>query len=101
MGRSPAGQNATGESDIRFWYDHIQAQQNNVLKPRLEKLIRYLFLEQGHTEPEQWSIQFNPLFLKTDMEEANLYKATAEGDAIYIQNGVLAPAEVAVSTVRR
>jgi phage-related protein (TIGR01555 family) len=97
MGRSPAGQNATGESDIRFWYDKVQADQNNVLKPRLEKLIRYLFREDGGKEPEEWSIQFNPLFQKTDKEEAELYKLTAEGDAIYIAHSVLDPNEVAIS----
>jgi phage-related protein (TIGR01555 family) len=97
MGRSPAGLNATGESDLRSWYDQVQAEQNNDLKPRLEKLIRYLFLEGGGKEPGQWSIQFNPLFQKTDKEEAELYKLTADGDAVYIQNGVLDPNEVAIS----
>ena len=41
MGRSPAGQNATGESDIRMWYDSIRSGQRAGLRPRLEKLIRY------------------------------------------------------------
>jgi phage-related protein (TIGR01555 family) len=97
MGRSPAGMNATGESDIRFWYDAVQAEQNNSLKPRLEKLIRYLFLEGGQEEPDEWSIKSNPLFQKTDKEEAELYKTTAEADAVYIDRGVLDPEEVAVA----
>ncbi len=97
MGRSPAGMNATGESDLRFWYDKVQADQNNVLKPRLEKLIRYLFLEDGGKEPEEWSIQFNPLFQMTEKEKQDIYKGTAEADAVYIDRNVLDPSEVAVS----
>jgi phage-related protein (TIGR01555 family) len=97
MGRSPAGMNATGESDIRFWYDKVQADQVNTLGPQLEKLIRYLFLEDGGAEPEEWSINFRPLFQMTEKEKQELYKGTAEGDAIYIAQGVLEPEEVAIS----
>jgi phage-related protein (TIGR01555 family) len=97
MGRSPAGMNATGESDIRLWYDKVRSDQNNMLKPRLEKLIRYLFLEDGAKEPEEWSITFNPLFQLTEKEKSELYKSTAEADAVYINANVLDPVEVAVS----
>jgi phage-related protein (TIGR01555 family) len=97
MGRSPAGMNATGESDIRLWYDKVRSDQNNMLKPRLEKLIRYLFLEDGGKEPEEWSITFNPLFQLTEKEKSELYKSTAEADAVYINANVLDPVEVAVS----
>jgi phage-related protein (TIGR01555 family) len=97
MGRSPSGLNATGESDIRFWYDSVQADQNTELKPRLEKLVQYLFTEGGNKAPDEWSIQFNPLFQMTEKEKQEIYKGTAEADAIYVDRGVLDPNEVAVS----
>jgi phage-related protein (TIGR01555 family) len=97
MGRSPAGMNATGESDLRFWYDKVQADQNNALTPRLEKLIRYLFVEGGNKESDEWSINFNPLFQMTEKEKQEIYKGTAESDAVYIDRGVLDPNEVAVT----
>lgn len=83
MGRSPAGMNATGESDVRFYYDHVKSDQRNSLKPQLEKLVKYCFLATGG-EPETWSINFKPLFESTPQEVADLYKATAEGDTAYI-----------------
>lgn len=91
MGRSPAGQNATGEADVRFYYDKIRSRQRNELAPIVKKLLRYIFKskELGAKEPDSWSLAFNPLQEPTAEEEGQLYKATAEGDAIYIQNQVV------------
>lgn len=93
MGRSPAGQNATGESDIRFWYDSIRSAQRVILRPRLERLIRILFQTVGE-EPETWSIEFDPLWEMTDKEQSDVYKTNAEADQIYILNGVVAPGDI-------
>lgn len=101
MGMSPAGLNATGESDIRFFYDQIRAEQHKHLKPRLEDLIELVFLDKsGPTngnEPENWSITFNPLWQLSDTEQATVRKTQAETDAIYITNDVITPDEVGTS----
>jgi phage-related protein (TIGR01555 family) len=39
FGRAPAGMNATGESDLRTWYDTVDTWRERVLKPRAEQLI--------------------------------------------------------------
>lgn len=39
FGRSPAGMNATGESDMRLWYDSVDTWRELVLKPRAERLM--------------------------------------------------------------
>jgi phage-related protein (TIGR01555 family) len=104
MGRSPAGQNATGESDFRWFYDTVRTSQENELKPQLERLVRILMLAtDGPTkgkEPEGWSIKFAPLWQNTPSEQAELEKKTAEKDAIYINAQVLLPEEVALSRYR-
>jgi len=104
MGQSPAGMNATGESDFRWFYDTIQAAQRNDLKPELERLIRLLFLAQdgptGGKEPESWEIVFHPLWQPTPVEQAALEKATAEKDKIYLETDVITPEEVALSRFR-
>lgn len=38
FGRSPAGMNATGESDIRMWLDQIRSMQENELGPKIKRL---------------------------------------------------------------
>lgn len=101
MGQAPAGLNATGDSDIRFFYDRVKARQNKVLKPALERLFRLMMLaKEGPcegVEPEQWSIKFNPLWQQTDKEQADTRLAVANTDKIYIDAGVLTPEEVAAS----
>jgi len=104
MGQSPAGMNATGDSDFRWFYDSIATAQENELKPQLEKLVRIMMLaKDGPThgeEPDVWAIKFAPLWQPTPVEQAELEKKHAESDAIYIDRGVLLPEEVALSRYR-
>lgn len=44
FGRSAAGLNATGDNDVRNFYDMVKQEQENKLKPVLEKLTRYIML---------------------------------------------------------
>ncbi len=101
FGQSPAGQNATGESDISFFYDQISANQETSLRPKLERLIRLLLLSKdGPTngvEPEDWSFVFNALFQLTELEQATLRKTQAETDKTYIDSGVLDEDEITFS----
>lgn len=101
MGQSPSGLNATGDADIRFFYDSIKAQQEQNLRPRLNRIVELLFLAaegptRGH-EPDNWSIEFNPLWQLDEKDMGTLRKTQAEADQIYIMNGVLTPEEVASS----
>jgi phage-related protein (TIGR01555 family) len=91
MGRSPAGENATGEADVRFYYDTIRSSQRNDFRPKVEKLIEYIWASEGLTEPETWAIEFRPLQEPSAKEESALYKETAEADALYITHQVLDP----------
>jgi uncharacterized protein len=101
FGRAPAGLNATGESDIRNYYDMIKNKQECNLRPVLEKLIQLIFLSKDGffkgEEPQDWKLKFIPLWQNTDQEEADIRRTVAETDAIYIDRGVLDPDEVAVS----
>lgn len=100
MGQSPSGMNATGESDIRFFYDRVAAAQE-ALQPAIERIV-YLLLRSiaGPTqgkEPETWSIEFHPLYQESNKERSEARKAQAETDKIYIEAGVASPEEIAVS----
>ncbi len=100
FGRSPAGMNATGESDLQGWYDTIATEQETELRPELERLIRLIFTaKKGPTngvEPT-WELKFNPLWEMTEKERAELRKVTADTDAVYISAQVVLPEEVALS----
>lgn len=105
MGRSPAGMNATGESDVRGWYDAVAAERNAILKPRVEYLVRVLLrAKNGPTkgaEPSGWKATFPPLWQPTQTELADLRGKVATQDATYIEKGVLTAEEVAVNRFRK
>jgi phage-related protein (TIGR01555 family) len=91
FGQAPAGLNATGDADIRFYYDHLKNRQTRQLKPALERLVRMLM--QGR-EPAQWSIMFRPLWQLTEGEQATAHLAQANADKVYLDARVLSPEEV-------
>lgn len=101
FGVSPAGLNATGESDRISWYDRIASMQESELREPLEYLTRLIFLaKDGPTkgvEPQNWSVCFKPLLQLTELEQATLRKTQADVDNIYIQASVVTPEEIAAS----
>lgn len=100
MGRSPAGMNATGESDTRGWYDLLSEEQR-AATPQVERLVQLALLAKdgplGGKEPKVWSVEWQSLWQPSDAEIATARKAQAETDKIYIENQVLSPEEVAVN----
>lgn len=101
MGRSPAGLNATGESDIRLFYDRVGVYQRLTLRPRLERLVGILMRDRlGPTrgrEPDTWSVEFAPLWQPSAQEQATTRKTIAETDQVYYQMGAVSADEIARS----
>lgn len=90
-GRSPAGENATGESDMRQYYDDISANQETDVEPALQKLINVIGV---YENVQDTSFKFNPLWQPTKKEQADIDKITAETDQIYITTAVRTPEEI-------
>lgn len=97
FGTSPAGMNATGESDTRGWYDTVQSIREQNLGPQLERLVRVIAADVGDPEPDAWVVKWPSLWQMSPTEEAEYRNKVATTDGIYLQNQVLTPAEVAVS----
>ena len=99
FGRAAAGLNATGDSDIRAWYDTIASEQTNELAPRLRRLYRLIGLaNQGPLGGKdlRFKIHFKPLWSPTDDEKSKTLLANAQRDNLYLTQGVVKPEEVAV-----
>lgn len=98
MGMAPAGLNATGDNDVRGWYDRLSSRQETTLRPFLNKLLRILFATKegptGGKEPPKWEILFRPLWQLTEKEQAELEKITAEKDAILVNNQIVSAQEI-------
>jgi phage-related protein (TIGR01555 family) len=98
FGVSPGGMNATGESDMRNYYDAVRSEQIAVLLPILLRLVRIISQWLNIEEPY---IEFIPLQSMNEKERADLDKQKADTEQIeantyksYIDAGVLEPHEV-------
>lgn len=100
VGQVKGGLGDAGATDLRFFYDRIAARQKKI-KRKLKQLLGWVFLsKEGPTdgvEPERWELKFNSLWQQTDGEIATMRKTVADTDAVYIQQGVVTPEEVAAS----
>jgi len=72
FGRSPAGMNSTGESDLQNYYDMISQQQESVLKPKINKLLPILCMSELGYVPDDLGIKFNPVQTPTDEKMADI-----------------------------
>lgn len=97
FGMSPAGMNATGESDTRNWYDQVGDQQDKIYTKPLQTIIRLLAVEQGIPEPETWYPTWPSLWQETAAEETTRRGVITTSDVAYINAGVLTPDEVAMA----
>ncbi len=101
FGRSPAGLNSTGESDITFFYDSIKSEQELRLMKPLRRLLEIIFAaKEGPAKgkiPKEWGITFRPLTQSTPLERAEIRLKTAQADQIEIDLGVISESEAATS----
>jgi phage-related protein (TIGR01555 family) len=97
FGRAPAGLNATGESDIRKWYDTIASLQKSQLAPRQRRILRLAALAKNSPlkgRDTKWRINYNPLWNPSDQEVAQAGLQNAQRDQIYLDEGVVTAPEV-------
>lgn len=73
LGQSPAGMNATGESDIRFYYDNIRSSQESDLRYGLSKLFRLAYMSKfGYAPPPLFNFEFVPLWQTSQKEKVEM-----------------------------
>ena len=81
FGRSPQGLNATGEADLRNYYDMIAQMQERILRPALEKLLPVMAVSCWGYVPEDFEIVFEPVMTSSPAERAELVQKMS-GDVI-------------------
>lgn len=101
MGDSPSGLNASGDSDLRSWYDLIANEQHEIMTVQLVKLLSYILVSsdnplKGKTL-DDLDIVYNPLWQIDDAAMTDMRNKQAQTDQIYLQNGVATPEEIGVS----
>lgn len=101
MGMSPSGMNATGDSDMRSWFNTIRVHQEHVLGPALQQLVVVVARAEGVVLDEQPTVQWPSLWQMSPTEDADHRNKVASTDKIYIDSGVLLPEEVTIARFGR
>ena len=100
MGKGPLGlaSQGTGDTEERVWASLVEAWQTTVLKPKLRRLFRLIWLaKDGPTkgkEPPDWGIKFHPLIVQSEEERMGVRAAAIQAYSTGIQSGFLIDEEV-------
>lgn len=124
FGRSPSGLDASGESDLKIYYDMVASYQKAMLTEPMKHLVFYVDKYKKAIEVEsdesltsslhngtnkglskvgspitagEISLKWNPLYQMTEKENADVYKSNADADLAYLENGILSPEEIRVN----
>ena len=87
LGRSPAGMNSTGESDMNNYAIHVAALQKKLLTRPMYKLDRICTLSAGIGEPPK--CVFVPLSDFSDLDKANIDKLNTESIIAVSTSGLM------------
>ncbi len=96
LGQSPAGLNATGESDIRNHYDRIKADQENELSPDLWRLDELLIRSATGKRDESIWYEWNSLWQMTPEQKAEISNKKAGVVRQDLDMGLLDPESLKV-----
>jgi phage-related protein (TIGR01555 family) len=102
LGEQPSGLNASGDSEIRTWLDFVASQQKLTLTPVLTRLLEVVFAvrsNRGEQVPEQFTVEYSPLWQPTQVEAADTALKMAQTHSVYILNGVASPDEVRAALI--
>ena len=93
LGISPSGFNATGESDIRNYYDHIASLQNKMLRPAIEQIVRLLQVKLFRSIDHSVTFDFSPLSETDRAATATTQKMLVDMYAVLLDRGVISADE--------
>jgi hypothetical protein len=92
LGQSPDGMNATGEGDLRNYYDRLAAEQEVYLRPRIEKLDEVMIRSALGSRPSEVHFAFAPLWQISEKEKADIFSTKATAARTIAGTGGTSPA---------
>lgn len=79
LGQSPAGLGNTGETDLRMYYDSINAAQNSKLRDPMDTLLRVMWRSSfGQPAPQDLEFTFKSLWQTDAKDKAEIAKTNTE-----------------------
>lgn len=95
FGRSPAGMNATGESDMQIYYDDLQAMRETDLRPQHAVLLEVVTRSTLGRLPDGFAFNYRPLWSPSALEQSQIVTNRANRDKTYVDMGAVSVALIA------
>lgn len=94
FGTSAKGLNATGEGDMKNYYDRIRGDQNSRLSPPVRVLDEVMVRSALGNFPSDFDYKWNVLSQPNmvEVEQANLL--SAQKDQLYLDMGIITPSQI-------
>ena len=92
-GISPGGFNATGESDMRSHYDHINAVQERIIRDPLTYLVQLLQLNKFGQVDDKLTFEFVPLSDEDEKLQAEVQKIKVDSMSQLFDRGIISGEE--------
>lgn len=90
LGQAPGGLNASGDTDMQNYYDHIESYRQDVIRPALERIDWLLWLDEfGTTMPSDIWWEWGPLWQMSEKDKAEIAAKKAETTEKYIGMGLI------------
>lgn len=89
LGQSPQGMSATGESDMRNYYDRIGSDQELKLRPSQQKVMDAVAVSALGKKSDYLWFKYNPLWQMTEKEQSEITKSNADSAKVYVDTGLL------------
>jgi len=74
FGRSPAGMNSTGESDLQNYYDYLEEVRESKFRPIIEKLLPIMALSAWGEIPDDLDFVFDSMWSPTEEQKAGIIR---------------------------
>jgi phage-related protein (TIGR01555 family) len=100
LGQSPAGLNATGESDLRTYYDGTKQKQEMELREPLTKILRVTAKSEGVALPDNFYFTFMPLWQLSEDQKSQIFARDSAAIADLLSEGIISM-QVALKELRQ
>ena len=91
LGDAPTGMNATGESDLRNYYDRLSSDQKVRLQPALARLDEVLIRHALGSRPDEIHYNWEPLWQLDDETKADVWLKKAQAFKIDVDAALINP----------
>jgi len=94
FGTSAKGMNATGEGDLKNYYDSLRSKQNSQLDPAMNWLDQIMVRSAIGSMPADYNWDWNRLYQPNRKEESEAAKVEAETDVLLLDAGVIQRSQI-------